>query len=129
LEHAVGVVVNAVLPQLAVVDQVLVARQAGDADRGRDAVVHCRQPPGPRAAHAHARGADALHIHLGPAAQIIEVHLIVAHEPAPERAAHPQVALVQALLLGPPRLGGPGPPRAAAAAAPAGVPRPRALAG
>ena len=79
-------------------DEVFIARQAGDADGGGDALVHGSEPPRTRAAHAHAGGADALRVHLGALAQVIERDLVVAHHHAPDRAAEPQVQFQEAVL-------------------------------
>src|SRR4051794_25011227 len=81
-------------------DEVLVARQASHSDCAGDPVINGSQPPGARATHAHAGGADPLFVHLRPSTQVIEGDLVVVNEHAPECAAQPEVELEQALLLG-----------------------------
>ena len=80
-------------------DQLGVPGEAGHPDHRLRPVVDRRQPPGPRAAHAHAGDADPVPVHLGAGLEVVDEALLVAEHHAPEGAAEQQVELHQALLL------------------------------
>ena len=87
-------------------EQRLGARQAGDA-RGRgDALVERREPPGARAAHAHAGRADAAGVDVRPRGEIVERDQVVAHHHRPQAGALPEKRLGEAGLLVASRLAG-----------------------
>src|SRR5207249_7620238 len=103
-QQAADEVIDAVLAELSVPDQVLVARQAGDADDCGDALVDGAEPPRARAPHRHAGCPDPRAVDLGPARQVVERDLVVADEHAPKRPPQPEVELQETLLLVAPRL-------------------------
>ena len=100
-EQAIDEVVNAVLPELSVRDEVLVAGQAGHGHHGRDTLVHGCEPPGSGTAHAHASGPMREGVYFRAAAEVVERDLVVSNEHAPEGTTEPEVEFEQVILLGP----------------------------